>query len=430
MTKLFFALLPAAALAAPQGTRTLAAAAPPATYTANPAIGPGGSTFKDSAHFRVYGSDGSDADEALSYLEAAHECFITTLNYRSSGLSYNTPESDETGPWTKTNVYSVSVLEGAAGVMHSDAETGMAWLEVQQDYLAVPGVTVHEFGHGVHYHQRAWVDQGRTGAWWETFANWFAETVRTSDLCAAAREANGVQTGATEIELAKVIGDSFQTLVDGSVDTGNYYQAWPFLTYLTSNPDDFAGLGKDTLRQMQLQYEEGSNETPFHTLGRVSTDASVGRIVGRYWAHMAYVDIGHPLAQEAFFAQRDGINFANVDANGSEGSYKVKSERQPRYMGANIIPLQASAGTVSVKVEADAAYTGTLAVSAGSGGETRYVDVVDGAAEVEVKDGEEVSLVVANTPEELILYDAFDLPAEVTKGLDYSFTLTGATVAN
>jgi hypothetical protein len=48
---------------------------------------------------------------------------------------------------------------------------------------------------------------------------------------------------------------------------------------------------------------------------------------------------------------------------------------------------------------------------------------------VEVAAGDEVSLVVANTPAELVLYDAFSLSGEVTKGLDYSFTLSGATVA-
>ena len=410
---------------APQGTRVSDATAPPATYTANPDIGPGGDIFKDSAHFRVYGTDGTDADNALAMLEGAHECFIETLGWRSSGLSYN-PGGDD-GPYYKTNVYSVSALEGAAGVMHSDAATGMAWLEVVHDYVAVPGVTVHEYGHGVHYHQRTWVDQSATGAWWETFANWFADTYKTSDLCAAARENNGQPTGDTEIELAKVIGDSFQVLVDGSVDTGNYYQAWPFLTYLTSNPDGFGGLGTDALHQMMLQYDEGSNETPLHTLQRVAGNATASQIVGRYWAHMAYVDIGHPQAHDVFLSQRGGLNYDNVESSGDDGTYSPKSGRGPQYMGANIIPLEASGGgSVGVEITADGAYTATLAVMGSDG--VRYV-AVDGSGSVELADGEEVSLVVANTPSELIQYDAFDLSSEVTQPLDYSFTLLGATVA-
>ncbi len=147
-------------------TGTLAARAPPATFTANPAIGPGGSDFADSAHFRVYGAgaDSGDAAAALGMLEAAYGCFVDGLGWRSSGLSID-DGSDDDGPWTKVNVYSVASLTGAAGVMHGDAATGMSWLEVVHEYLAAPAVTVHEYGHGLTYHERTWVDQTRTGAW-------------------------------------------------------------------------------------------------------------------------------------------------------------------------------------------------------------------------------------------------------------------------
>ncbi|CAI6090600.1 unnamed protein product [Clonostachys chloroleuca] len=404
-------------------TPDLSVAAEPATFTANPNIGPGGSVYKDSAHFRIYGNNGSPADQAIAMLEGAYDCFVTTLGFRSTGLSYN--DASNAGPWTKVNVYSVASLPGAAGVMHSDAGTGMAWLEVQQNYITVSGVVVHEFGHGMHYHQKTWVDQGRTGAWWETFANWFADTYKTSNLCSASRSKYNQPTGTTEIELGKVLGDSFQVLVDGSVNTGNYYQAWPFFTYITNNPDGYSGLGTDTLRQMMLRYSPNSNETPFHTLQRVAGSTSIATIVGTYWARMAYADIGHPQAQQVFFNQRGSINFKNVDQTGT-GTYKVKSARQPLYMGASIIPLRASGSTISVSITANRAYTATLAVYKSSG--TRYV-VVQGSGSVTLASGEEATLVVANTPSSLYLYDPFSLSSEVKQGLDFSFTLTGATVA-
>ncbi|KPM41874.1 hypothetical protein AK830_g4724 [Neonectria ditissima] len=412
--------------AAPQAATT-AASDEPATFTAAPNVGPGGSSFTDSAHFRVYNGDAAATESSLAMLEGAYECFVGKLGWRSSGLSFNSQTS--TGPWYKTNVYSVSSLSGnAAGVMQSDAEAGAGYLEVVADYLATPGVTVHEYGHALHYHQQTWVSQGRTGAWWETLANWVADTYTTSELCAAAREANGQTTTPSEIELAKVLGDSFQVIVDGSVDTGNYYQAWPFFTYLTNNPDDFAGLGQDTLRQLMVQYSKDSNETPLHTLARVSENATVGDIVGRYWARMAYVDIGHPTAQETFLAQRDSINFANLDSQGS-GSYKVKAARQPRYMGSNIIPLTTSgAATVAIKVTTSGVYTGTVAVRNTSSGDVRYVSLVNGSASVAVAQSEEATLVIANTPAEPILYDGFDLSTEVSAGLDYTVTISGATV--
>ncbi|GKT58382.1 dockerin type 1 [Colletotrichum tofieldiae] len=399
--------------------------APPASFTANPSIGPGGSSYRDSAHFRVYASDLSAASRALLLLEGVYACFVDALGWRSTGLSYN-DGSDDDGPWTKVNVYSVADLPGAAGVMHSDAATGMAWLEIANPYLVTP-VTAHELGHGLHYHQKTWVNQGRTGAWWETLANWVSDTFLTSPLCAAARSANSQATPETsEIDVVKTIGDSFQVIVDGTAGTGNYYQAWPFFTYITNNPDNFAGLGRDVLRQLMVRYSPNSNETPLHTLQRVSTGASVARVVGKYWARMAYLDIGHRQAQSVFFSQRGRINFSNVDSTGS-GIYRVKSARRPRYMGANVIPLKSPSGTVSVRITTSGQLTSHLAVRNTSSGAVRYVELVNGAGTVSVAGGEEASLVVANTPANLVLFDPFALSAEVNTGIDYSFTLSGAT---
>ncbi|KAF4483535.1 hypothetical protein FAGAP_11705 [Fusarium agapanthi] len=419
-------LLAVGAHARPQAVVTQTADAPAAaeTYTANPNIGPGGSNFKDSAHFRIYAGSADATAQTLDMLEAAYECFVGTLKWRSPGLSFN--DENDSGPKYKTNVYTVGDLGSAAGVMHSDQATGMAYLEVVDQYLAVPGVTVHEYGHGMHYHQKAWVNQGRTGAWWETLANWVADTYKTSDICAPARKNHKQETSPTEIELKKVLGDSHQVIVDGSVDTGNYYQAWPFLAYLTYNPDDFAGLGQDTIRQLQLQYEKDSNETPLHTLARVSQNATVGDIVGRYWARMAYVDIGHPTAQEVFFQQRANIPFTNMEAAGT-GPYKPKADRQPRYMGANIIPLDVTGTSLEIKVSADAEFVATVAIYR-EGGKSSYVHLKDGAGTVPVQAGDDVSVVVANAPAKPILYDGFDLSAEVSKGLDYTISISGATV--
>jgi hypothetical protein len=257
------------------------------------------------------------------------------------------------------------------------------------------------------------------------FANWIADTYRTSDICAAAREKHSQPSEATMIDSPKVIGDSFQVIVDGTVRSGNYYQSWPFLTYLTNNPDDISGLGQDTLHQMMVQYSQQSNETPLHTLQRVAGETSVASIIGSYWARMAFVDIGHPAASEMFASVKAQINYENVQSAG-DGSYRVIAARQPQYMGANIVPLTVSSGTVNVEITADSIYIATLAVSSNTG--VTYTRIDDGSGSVEVSSGDEVSLIVANTPDELILYDAFALSSDVQKGLDYSFTLSGATV--
>jgi hypothetical protein len=357
-------------------------------------------------------------------LEGAYSCYVEKLGWRSSGLAFNA--ASDNGPWTKVNIYTVNDLGTAAGVMHSDFEAGMSYLEVIDSALADPRVTVHEYGHGLTYHAKTWVDQTRTGAWWETVAQWFADTYKTSPLCEEARNKFGQSATETMIDVRKVIGDSFQVLVDGSAESGNYYEAWPFLSYLTYNPDKFAGFGTNTMRESFVQYKEGSNEDPLHTFARLSTNATIQEVVGRYWARMAFVDIGHPTAQSVFLEQRRDINFANLDSQ-ANGVYKVKSARQPKYMGANIIPLKdTKAGKVTAKISTTSSYTATLSIRNTDSGATRYVDFKSGSASASISSAEEAAVVVANTPE-LILYDGLKLSAEVSKGLDYTLTLTGAS---
>ncbi|KAF2218886.1 hypothetical protein BDZ85DRAFT_299217 [Elsinoe ampelina] len=410
-----------------------AQAAPPAEFQVAPSpVGRGGTQFKDSPHFRVYGAPDAKATNAIGQLEAAYDCFIETLGWRSTGLSFNDAQND--GPWYKTGVYQVADLGGAAGAMSADGKTGLGYLNALPAYVDNAGVMVHEFGHVMTYHEQTWVNQGNTGAWWETVANFVADTYQTSPLCASARQANSQPTATTtNINLDKLISNSFRVLVDGSQGTGNYYEAWPFLTYLTNNPDAFPKLGNDTLRQLFRQYAPRSNETPLHTLERVAApETSLQRIVGRYWARMAFVDIGHPLAQAAFTRSRARLNYANVDPAGVEGTYRVKSDRRPFYMGANIVPLKTTGGaavTARVQTVSPGKMTATVAVKGPQG--TRYVDLVgevgDARAEFEVGQGEEAMLVVANTPE-VIVYNGFQLPgSQALWGLDWSVTLTGAT---
>jgi hypothetical protein len=396
----------------------------PAEFQPLASVGGGGAQFTDSPHFRIVGANAANAKIAIDNLEAAYSCFVETLCWRSSGLSFNDDADD--GPYYKMNIYSVGSLGGgAAGVMSSDARAGMAFLQVVSSYLGQPRVTVHEYGHALTYHERGWVEQTRTGAWWETVANFVADTFMTSPLCKAARDEFGIAEGATLIELNKVLGDAHQVIVDGSQGSGNYYQAWPFLTYLTNNPDRYPGLGTTALRDMFREHA-GNNETPLHVLERVAMPTKVQTIVGRYWARMAYVDIGHKKAQDAFLARRAQLRFANLDASG--GMYRVKAARQPRYFGANIIPLTAS-GSVSATVTSSAGFTATLAIRASSGA-VRYVDLPNGTGQATIESGEEASLVVVNTPAALIQYDPFSISGDAARGLDYTVQLTGATPAN
>lgn len=138
-----------------------AVAAPPAQYTANPSIGGGSGTYKDSAHFRIYGVDTATAGSALKIMEAAHQCFVEELGWRTPGLSYKT--TGDNGPWYKMNIYKAeeSEMPGAAAQTWTDAGAGLAYLKVVGKYVKEPGVIVHEFGHAMHYSEKNWIDQTR-----------------------------------------------------------------------------------------------------------------------------------------------------------------------------------------------------------------------------------------------------------------------------
>ncbi|KAI1134603.1 hypothetical protein F5Y05DRAFT_202563 [Hypoxylon sp. FL0543] len=403
-----------------------ASAAPPAEFTPNTKVGPGGKTYKDSPHFRVYDAPSdSVANTLLQTLESAYDCFVLGQGWRSTGLSFNQDNDD--GPWYKMNVYDVADLgANTAANTGTDSAAGLSFLNVVTQWMNTPSITVHEFGHAMTYAERYWINQGRTGAWWETVANFVADTFITSSICADSRARYNQPSGDTLMNLKKVIGDSYQVIVDGSSGTGNYYEAWPFLTYITNNPDNYAGLGMANFPNVWRKYKRNSNETPLHILDQLAAPTKIQIVVGRYWARMAYVDIGHDKARELFERQRKEFNYANLDSLGG-GKYRVKSARQPRYMGANIIPLKATGTSVSVTVTATASYTATLAIKAANG-IVRYVDVVNNKAQATLASGEEASLVVVNTPSTLYLYDPFSLTSDVSRGLDYQIQLTGASV--
>jgi len=134
---------------------------------------------------------------------------------------------------------------------------------------------------------------------------------------------------------------------------------------------------------------------------------------------------------------RSRLNYANLSSAGS-GTYTPIVARQPKYCGANIIPLTMTGGTVGVQItnlgnsQPDSNFTATLAIRPTSGGAVRYVDLPNGTGEATVASGEEAMLVIANTPNSLYLYDPSNIGSSdpANAGLSYRLQLTGATSTN
>ncbi len=397
---------------------------PPSDFELNLEVGGGGADYVESDHFLVFGAE--DPARVINFMEAAHQCFVEDWCWRSPGLSIRT--GDDT--FYKFNIYAIANLS-AGGYMGYDGGAGLSYIQVLLGLEDVPSVTVHEFGHALTLTAEGWVDQSNTGFWWESVANFVADTFITHELCEPARSAAGLTVGNSIIELDRTISNAHWAICMNQ----NYYQAWPFLTYLTNNPDGYSGLGKMILPDL-FEYHLRNNETPLHVLERLAAPVSVQTILGRYWARMAYLDIEHPRAQSAFMDARARLEFTNLSSV-SDGVYQVLPSRRPQYGGANIIPLTVtSGGEVSVTVtnrgngQDDSNFTATLSIRA-SDGTVRYVDLPAGTGTASIAAGEEVSLVVVNTPDVLYMYNPQDIGTDETSepasvGLDYQVELVGA----
>ncbi|KAK4152460.1 hypothetical protein C8A00DRAFT_34876 [Chaetomidium leptoderma] len=396
----------------------------------------------DSPHFRLFlgptgeaGAAEAGAAEALKPLEAAYDCFVGALGWNSTGLSVR----DTREPYWKTEMFMRAQLDGGVnGLTHYGVDTGRAWVQLMDGQLTQPELLVHEYGHVLHFHQgNFWGSMVNAQAWAEAVANWVADTYLTSDLCAESRAKLGQPVGQSVINIYRTVGDSHLTIVDATnTQVGNHYDAWPFFHYLVANPDSWHGLGSHAMLSLIGNTTEGSNETPLHSLQRVLGDtATVSEVVAKYWARMAYVDIAHPQALQAFLDNKAFLNQANLDKL-AEGQYKVKDGRSPRYMGASMAPLVMSgtgsgAAKVAVNITAPGGHlVATLSVRDTASGRIRYVTLPGGAGSADIAAGEEATLVLVNAPEALLMYDGNKLAgSEANKGLDYYFTITGATVS-
>jgi hypothetical protein len=399
--------------------------AAPKEFELNTKIGGGSGTHKDSAHFALFSS--SNADVILNFMEAAHKCFIEDWCFRSPGLAVKSPA---TGPYYKTNIYS-DAASTAGGLTYWDAAATLSYIHVLAAQASDPRTTVHEYGHAITMSEYNWIDQKRTGFWWETVANWVSYSFLTSPHCEAARTQYKIAPATTIVDQMHTLQSVYNGAHNVICNDQNYYQAWPFLTYLTNNPDNYPGLGKLAVQDLMRKYQKNSNETPLHTLDRIAAPVKAQTILGRYWARMAYFDIGMPVGQKDFLATRGSLTFAsNLDASGM-----VKANRKPQYAGANITPLKVTGAEVSVKIsnlgngQQDSNFTATLAIRASSGA-VRYVDLPAGMGSAPVASGEETSLVVVNTPNTLILFDPQTIRSPENIGLNYRAEITGAAPAN
>jgi hypothetical protein len=403
--------------------------------------------FQDSARFRICNATSEAAGQtALKLLESAYECFVGPMGWRTSGLSVIDSLASS---YYKMNAYGVKLggIGSAAGVMGGQEDVGHAFIKVIDGSITEPGVIVHEFGHAMTFYENNYVNASETGAWWEPIAEFYADTFVTSPWCKPARLKYGFTElpARTRLSLWHLIGSSHKVLVDGTPAPAynNYYQSWPFLSYLSYNPDEVAGLGRYASRDMFRKFTKRAHETPLHVIQRmVEPTATLGGVVSMYWARMSVGEIGMPRSRSEFVQQ--GIRAKLLDQKNSPlveaeegGKFRVKEDRMPKYFGANIVPLK-GAGQFNISVNADAPFIALVSIRSSSG-EVKLVELSDGQGVGSIAADDEANLVVTNTPLELLKYDPFRLPVDngnarsragkaetdAAKGLTYEVEVSG-----
>jgi hypothetical protein len=246
-----------------------------------------------------------------------------------------------------------------------------------------------------------------------------------SPFCEPARKKYGFGVISTKLQWEPVINNAHLVLVDGTPGKANYYQSWPFLAYLTYNPDNIKGLGKFAVRDMIRSFKRPSSETPLHSLAKIIAPTSINEVVTKYWARVAVGEVGHPSSRARFESARRGLNFASLEKAGA--GYVVKDARAPKYMGAGVHPIKGT-GKVSVQITSEMPFTAMFSVRTKSG-TVNLVALPKGVGEITVGPGDEAALVVVNTPNAMIIYNGFEIAkSAAAKTLSYKINISGAAL--
>ncbi len=265
------------------------------------------------------------------------------------------------------------------------------------------------------YHQKGWTDQVITGPWWEPLANWFKEQYFQT-----------LDTPTTHFFLP------YLRNMDLTIPHGRmYYEAWIFLQYLTENPDDIPGLGKDFMARMQT--EALPDEYPFDTIERL-TECDMKALIGNFAKHMAALDfkykelytqslnnsLSDPFVWQLIYTQPE-------PAPDKADCYIVPAEKAPMQTGMNIIPLNVTKGRVSVTLrgisDCDEADWRACLVIEEKNGTTHYSQLFSEDTTSVVLDGSEKALylTVAATPDKIIRNSFYD---KAEYGDEYSYNLS------
>ena len=395
--------------------------------------------YVESDHFVIfYGNNDTTGHVNAEFLrrnledyEKLWKCYSEYLGMENMNVDVNGRSSQK----YKTNVYltCTGLPEFQEGWAFMSAEDGYGIEIISPDAMLDDLTIAHEFGHVVTMQQKAWVDQDITGAWWEPLANWFREMYISSPYYTG-----NVKTCWFE----PYIRNLSLTLPHGR----NYYEVWPFLVYLSYNPDNLPGLGIDCVKRIISEAKPG--EYPFDTITRLfGTDEQT--VFGHYSKRMATFDFGAKQAYQEEFNKKmkeqpfySNLYYTYPEADAADNTvYTVPQEEAPMQAGINIIPLTVTGGDITISFngisdDPNAAWQACIVTVDSSGKET-YSDLFGSGDTMTASASGAASayLTVAAMPKELYKVNAFHKEKESPyktgnerRRYPYTISLSGAAI--
>lgn len=370
-----------------------------------------GYNYYESEHFQfIWGNSGESSRVTTEFLEGnaknMEECWdVYMIDLEMEPPSQSTNIELRDGNYYKTNIYiSGTGLDGMTDdwAYMSYDNGGFAYMFCCVDsmqYNPPSWVLPHEFGHVLTAHQLGWNSNKYSYAWWEAMGNWYREQYLYSDY---STDDTGYGT------------DFFETYMKNLSLTfpcgRDFYAAWPFLQYLTENPDNLQGYGKSFVKTM-LQ-EGQTDEYPFDMVERLA-EADIKDTLGNFAKHMAGLDFTNGDAYRARLnelLEQGSWNWQQIytmlePISGTDNTYQVPTERAPQYAGLNIVPLNSTASSFDVTLNSLTNVAGAdwraCVVQQTSDGECTYSELFsdDDTVNIQTVTGGQIYLVVIATPD-------------------------------
>lgn len=371
-----------------------------------------GNNYKPAENDLIRVIDDSFIRGNLENLENIRAFYVNELGLDDTSVGNN-------GGHYKTNLYiantGLSKVTDDWAYMSVD-DGNFAFLVTNPNAMRVnppSWVLPHEYAHAITKHQNGVV----SGPWYEAMANWFRDQYLGSTYYKNGSNVYGPDS------------DFFRPMVLNSdcyfPHMKNYYDAWPFLLYVTENPDKMNGLGLQLMRNM---LHDTQDETMFKKLQRLS-GTSVKDMLGGYARRMVTFDFKRQscyMDEFNIMMAEDSANYNKVYTtlqSDNNGWHKVPDSRAPEQGGYNVIPLNIDLKSkqVTVNFQGDKSISGAdwraSIVAKTKNGGTRYSAMWnEGINSMNLQgDEEKVYLVVCATPNEMLDLTSYDVNAVGTK---------------